>query len=220
MTRRISILKGTEFVLLIAGLILLGYAAFTYVSGRMAARSATEKFHASVQPPPQPGARVPLKSVTEVDYTLWSVKRAEEYKASLAEHFDDPVAVLKVPKIHLEVPVFEGTDDRVLNRGAGRIEGSARVDDPGNVGIAGHRDGFFRGLKDVQVGDSIELETPDAMRTYITDSITVVNPDDVSVLQGGSQPAITLVTCFPFYVLGSAPQRYIVHASLHGETKR
>jgi sortase A len=219
MIRRIFNLKRAETALLLAGLVMLFCAGFTYVNGLISARAATQRFHAAMMAP-QPVGQGRLKSITQVDYSLWSTKRTEQYKASLAQQFNDPVALLRVPKIRLEVPVFEGTDDRVLNRGVGLIEGTARVDQSGNVGIAGHRDGFFRGLKDVQLGDPIELETAEGVRTYVTDSITIVDPHDVSVLRGGAESALTLVTCYPFYVLGSAPQRYIVHASLHGEIKR
>jgi len=210
-------LKRLELVLLVVGLALTGFAAFMYISGRVYSRGAVERFHASL-PSQDAAARNGLKSVTEVDFSLWAPKRIEQYKASLAEHFDEPLAVLKVEKIHLEVPVFEGTSDLVLNRGVGRIDGTARVGEVGNIGIAGHRDGFFRGLKDVAVGDTMELETPAGTQTYIIDSMKLVNPDDVSVLKNESVPSLTLVTCFPFYFVGSAPQRFIIHASLKGGT--
>jgi sortase A len=87
------------------------------------------------------------------------------------------------------------------------------------MGIAGHRDGFFRGLKDVVLGDALELETTSGTQTYIIDSIKLVTPDDVSVLRNEPTSALTLVTCYPFYFVGSAPQRYIVHASARGEPK-
>ena len=115
--------------------------------------------------------------------------------------------------------LFEGTDDPVLNRGVGRIVGTAQVGQTGNMGIAGHRDGFFRGLKDVVLGDVLELDTTSGKQTYIIDSIKLVTPDDVSVLRNEPTSALTLVTCYPFYFVGSAPQRYIVHASLRGESK-
>jgi LPXTG-site transpeptidase (sortase) family protein len=89
---------------------------------------------------------------------------------------------LNIPKIHLEVPVFEGTDDLTLDRGVGRIVGTAHPGQPGNIGIAGHRDGFFRGLKDIAPGEEIELRVHDAVATYVVDQITVVTPQDVSVL--------------------------------------
>ena len=82
----------------------------------------------------------------------------------------------------------------------------------GNLGIAGHRDGFFRGLKDIAPGDTLELETTAGREFYVVDDIRIVGPEEVSVLAGTPNQTITLVTCYPFYFVGSAPQRYIVRA--------
>lgn len=84
------------------------------------------------------------------------------------------------------------------------------------MAIAGHRDGFFRGLKDVAVGDKIELVTLLGTETFIIDRITIVEPTDVWVLRPRSRSSLTLITCYPFYFIGSAPQRYIVQASIAG----
>ncbi len=154
-----------------------------------------------------------------MDTSLWSDKRIRAYNESLSHAFGAPLAVLSIPKIHLEVPVFEGTDDVTLDRGAGRITGTAHPGQPGNLGIAGHRDGFFRGLKDVTQGDEIKLALPEGEATYVIDEITVVTPQDVSVLQPRPNSSITLVTCFPFYFVGSAPERYIVSASLRADAQ-
>jgi sortase A len=160
---------------------------------------------------------VSAKQITPgVDFTLWSEKRIAAFKESLTRHFNPPKAVLRISKIHLEVPVFEGTDDLTLNRGVGRIIGTAHLDTNtnGNIGIAGHRDGFFRGLKDVQNGDTVDLVLPDETLSFAIDKIQIVDPSNVSVLESRSVSSLTLVTCYPFYFNGSAPQRYIVHASL------
>jgi sortase A len=149
-----------------------------------------------------------------VDFSLWDERRIQAYNESLRKDFGVTLAVLKIPKIRLEAPVLDGTDDLTLNRGLGRISGTARPGMRGNIGIAGHRDGFFRGLKDVGVGDTIELKTPNGTATYVIDQIKIVAPDDVSVLRPRSVPSVTLVTCYPFYFIGSAPRRYIVAASL------
>ena len=109
------------------------------------------------------------------------------------------------------MPVFDGTDEWVLNRGVGRIIGSTRVGESGNIGIAGHRDGFFRVLKDIAVGDLMTLSSSSATTTYAVDQIEIVTPDDVSVLAPRAGPSVTLVTCYPFYHPGDAPQRFIVH---------
>jgi sortase A len=148
------------------------------------------------------------------DYALWSPKRIIAYKATLARQFAPAVAVLRVPKLGVEVPVFDGTDDLILDRGAGRIDGTAQPGEPGNIGIAGHRDGFFRPLKDIAVGDQVILESQSGVADYAVERITIVDPTDVSVLAPTPSPYLTLVTCYPFYFVGDAPQRYIVRCSL------
>jgi len=219
MSIRIFNLKRLELALLLVGLALVGFSSITYLRGRVYSRLAIERFHADPTSKPAKNLGGKTKAIP-VDYSLWSPKRIQGYKTSLAEHFDEPLALLRVEKIHLEVPVFDGTDERVLNRGVGRIAGTARVGEEGNIGIAGHRDGFFRGLKDIEVGDTIQLEASTGTRAYRIDSIKLVSPENTSVLRNDSTPTLTLVTCFPFYYVGSAPQRYIVHASLKGETKK
>jgi len=89
--------------------------------------------------------------------------------------------VLQIPKIHLIVPLLDGTDDLTLNHAVGRIAGTARPGKEANIGIAGHRDGFFRGLKDVKLGDSIELRTVKGTDKYVVDQIRIVKPDNMSV---------------------------------------
>ncbi len=158
-------------------------------------------------------AKVQLDN-SRIDFTVWSEKRIQAYREALAMKLEEPLAILSIPKIGVEVPVFEGTDDITLNRGAGRIAGTARPGEQGNMGIAAHRDGFFRKLKDLQLGDRIELSTTKGTLLYAVVDIVIVEPADVSVLRPRTQPSLTLVTCYPFYFVGDAPQRYIVHASL------
>ena len=146
-----------------------------------------------------------------VDMSKWSPERIARYRDSLqADAIPD--AVLRIPSLNLVVPVFEGTSEENLNRGAGRIPGTAHIGETGNIGIAAHRDGFFRVLKDVRVGHLVQLERLDGTDTYRIVSTTIVDPTDVSVLDATSTQAITLVTCYPFYFVGSAPQRFIVRA--------
>ncbi len=210
---RIANLKWFERALLIVGLILVGISVTTYVSGRIYSQWEVARFHAGiVYPAGQESSWLVNKK--PVDFSLWSRQRIEAYEATYNERIDKPLALLKMDKLRLEVPVYEGTDDLVLNRGLGRIVGTAHLGESGNVGIAGHRDGFFRGLKDVSVGDTLEIETVTGTQTYIIDWIRVVGREDVSVLKNESGSALTLVTCYPFYFVGSAPKRYIVHASL------
>jgi sortase A len=142
---------------------------------------------------------------------------AQPHRAAVHQS-GEQVGVLRIARTHLEVPVLEGTSALTLNRGAGRIEGTSQPGEGGNIGIAGHRDSFFRGLKDVHVGDTIELGTPAEASTYVVDQIQIVNPDRVDVLRPTAQPSLTLVTCYPFHYFGRAPQRYVVTAVLAGST--
>jgi sortase A len=149
-----------------------------------------------------------------VDFTVWSGERVSAYTKALAAKLVTPLAVLSIRRLGLEVPVFDGTDRLTLNRGAGHIAGTARPGEQGNIGISAHRDGFFRGLKDLQLGDQIELAVSAQKFIYTIDNIAIVKPSDTSVLQDRSRPTLTLVTCYPFYFVGNAPGRYIVQASL------
>lgn len=143
---------------------------------------------------------------------LWAEKRIAEYRESLNVEAEPPLAVMTIDKLGIQVPVYNGADDFNLNRGVARIRGTATIDEIGNLGIAGHRDGFFRGLKDIDVGDRIVLQTIRGTVNYAVSSITIVDPSDVSVLADTEERTITLVTCYPFYYVGHAPKRYIVKA--------
>ncbi len=147
------------------------------------------------------------------DFRLWSEKRIKAYEASLAANVSLPLGVLEISALQLQVPVLEGTDDLTLDRAVGHISGTASPGEPGNVGIAGHRDGFFRALKDIHVGNTIDLHSQRGSAHYLVDEIQIVSPDDVSVLEPRAKSSLTLVTCYPFYFVGSAPLRYIVHAT-------
>jgi sortase A len=147
------------------------------------------------------------------EFELWSEKRIREHQASLLQEAEPPLGVLRIARLDIEVPVYNGTDEFVLNRGVGRIIGTARMDGSGNLGIAGHRDGFFRGLKDVQTGDVLVLQTIHGAMRYRVDSTVIVDPSDVSVLAPTAERTLTLVTCYPFYFVGQAPKRFIVQAT-------
>ncbi len=207
-------LRKLENLLLIFGLLMLGIYVAARIHQSVLSHVELSRFKApQFALPDRNEARLPI--VAQPDFSLWSQKRIKDYEGSFAAPFVPAIAVLRIPKIKLEVPVLEGTDDLTLNRGVGRIIGTSNLGDGGNVGIAGHRDGFFRGLKDVETGDKIEMVTPAQIETYVVDRIVIVEPSDVSVL-GARSRSLTLVTCYPFYFVGSAPQRYIVQATVLG----
>ena len=152
--------------------------------------------------------------LVEPDNSLWSPERIDAWRKTLSEPAPAPLAVLRIPDIRLEVAILPGTDDRTLDRAVGHIEQTALPGTDGNAGVAGHRDGFFRGLKDLDPGDVIELDTLHGKETYQVQRTWVVDPDDVSVLVPTSGRSLTLVTCYPFYYIGAAPRRFIVRAVL------
>ena len=126
----------------------------------------------------------------------------------------DGLAKLDIVKAGLSAMVMDGTDDATLRVAVGHIPGTPLPGQGGNVGLAGHRDSFFRGLRKLRAGDEITLTTREGILHYTVETIRVVSPDDVSVLRNTPYPALTLVTCYPFYYVGPAPRRWIVKARL------
>jgi sortase A len=124
------------------------------------------------------------------------------------------VGRLSIPRLHIRSVVREGANDGVLSASLGHIPGTALPGESGNVGVAGHRDTLFRGLKNISRDDRIQLQTVDKRYDYQVESTRVVQPQDVEVLNPGKDSELTLVTCYPFYYIGSAPERFIVKARL------
>ena len=123
---------------------------------------------------------------------------------------------MEVPRLGLKVIVVQGDSPRILRRAVGHIRETALPGESGNVALTGHRDTFFRPLRNIQSGDAITFKTLDAEFRYRVESTAVVPPSDISVLQASSERTLTLITCFPFYYVGAAPNRFIVRASQVG----
>lgn len=212
---RIAIAWALEIAFLVLGMLSGGIYPASRIDSYLASHSALERFEAS-----EPSVPVETRNdeagvpVFEPDFLGWSDGRVKAYMRPAAQQSSLPLAVLEIPKIHLKVPVFDGTDGLTLNHAVGHIAGTARPGEQGNIGIAGHRDGFFRALKEIAPGDRINLKTRGATDRYIVDHIQIVSPRDVGVLKPQERPAITLVTCYPFQFLGSAPKRFVVTAYL------
>ena len=177
------------------------------------------------QTPSQPEASIPvwiqdpytgdnvLAHVPEPDTSLWNAKRITDYEDSLKVIAKPPLGIFKIEKLNINVPIYNGTSEYYLNRGVGRIKGMAKMDEVGNLGISGHRDGFFRVLKDIQLGDDIEIQTTQGVESYAVSSITIIPKSDISILAPTTDKTLTIVTCYPFYFVGHAPKRYIVKAT-------
>jgi sortase A len=127
------------------------------------------------------------------------------------------IGKLIAPGLGLSATVLEGSGDATLAKGAGHIEDTPLPGEPGNVGIAGHRDTIFRALRHVKTGDEFDVRTADGLFRYRVKQTLIVKPDDVYVLDPTPSPTLTLVTCWPFEFIGHAPKRFIVQAEAIGE---
>lgn len=186
-----------------AGTVLALLAAVVAFDGLAHSRAAVADFDQ---------ARQQLAEST--DQSLWSDVRKEEYRRSLNKDAGTTLAVLRIPSVGIEVPVYDSVDKTALNRGTGHIESTSRPDENGNIAIAGHRDGFFRGLKNIEIGDRIDLDSLGGTRQFTVASVEIVDPLDVSVLDASDATVLTLITCYPFYFAGPAPDRFVVRAEL------
>ncbi len=226
MYRRQGRLAAIERLLLLIGFLLLALYTAARIHSMITSRAALKSLQdgqrarmlgVAASANPTLPADSSLSSFA-ADKSLWSKERIRAYRRNAVRPAGTPLAVLRIPKLQLEVPVLEGTDRLTLNSGVGRIAGTAFPGEPGNIGITGHRDGFFRGLKDIGTGDTIQLDTGQRTDTYTVDKIEITLPDDISVLRSHARAELTLVTCYPFYFVGPAPKRYVVRASLTRQT--
>jgi sortase A len=122
------------------------------------------------------------------------------------------VGLLEIPRLGLSTPVVEGDDSDALRGAAGHLPDTPRPWEPGNSAIAAHRDGIFRPLRNIRAGDELRMRTPRGAFRYQVTSTHIVAPTDLSVLQARDAQMLTLITCYPFNYVGSAPKRFIVHA--------
>jgi LPXTG-site transpeptidase (sortase) family protein len=185
----------------LAGILLMGFFVSQLALGEVQRRQDIAAFEQSFQ------AGTP-------DTSLWAPGRIADYEASMRGALPQVLGLLELPSVGLKVPVYPSDSEINMDRGAGIIDGMSYPHEAGNIGIAGHRDGYFRVLKDVQVGDKIRLQTIEGPKQFTIDSRQVVEVDDRSVLQDTEDQTVTLITCYPFYFVGHAPQRFVVTASL------
>jgi len=126
---------------------------------------------------------------------------------------------MEVPRLGLSAPISEGTEKRTLLRSVGHIEGTPLPGPDGNAGLAGHRDIHFRKLEEIGAGDLVRVTTRQGKFEYLVDTTMVVKPDRVDLLDESASPALTLVTCYPFRYMGTAPKRFVVRATMKDATE-
>ena len=203
------IVRAGEVLSYVAGILFLGFFVVQIAQGEIQRRSDIAQF----APPPE-AILVPLPEVGAPNTALWAPGRVSDYQTSLNSELPPVLGVLAIPSIGLEVPVYPSDSELLMDRGSGVIDGMSYPHEPGNIGIAGHRDGYFRVLKDVQPGDTLMLETLEGPKNFVINATQIVEIDDMALLQDTTEQTVTLVTCYPFYFVGHAPQRFIVTASL------
>jgi len=205
-------MRTVENFLALVGVVLLGIFATHVVSEETKRSNDVETFKAALQVS-EVVAELPADRINATpEQTLWSAGRKAAFAESLSQATSDVLGILEIPRLSLEVPVYDGASDLHMDRGAARIDGTAMPGEPGNLGVAGHRDGYFRVLKDIELGDEITITTVDGPESYVVLELRIVDPTAVEVLNPTVQQSVTLVTCYPFYFVGHAPERFIVRA--------
>jgi sortase A len=193
--------RKLQRVFFIFGMLALGYAAIVLANAAIFQRHAQSKFEKNGI-----GASTSHPQVTD--------QRPVATSGTMIQPVADgiPFARLKISRLNLDEMVVEGDSTEDLRHAIGHIPTTALPGNQGNVGIAGHRDTFFRPLRNIRKGDLIALSTSQGDHKYEVQSTEIVLPEDSWVLRPTPSPSLTLVTCYPFYYLGSAPKRFIVHA--------
>jgi sortase A len=216
LSRRRTTLRWIERALLLIGILCLGTYAYALLESRVYEYWENRKLEDLAA---QQSAGQPVVPVQETRALAQFHQEDGEAGGAGRPRLDIPapeagelIGRIEIPNVGVSAIVQEGVASRTLRRGAGRIPGTSLPWEPGNIGIAAHRDRFFRGLKDIQKDDLITLTTVHGTYRYKVESTEVVTPRDTHVLQDTGDDVLTLVTCYPFYYVGSAPKRFIVRA--------
>ncbi len=212
-------LRWTEIFLLAIGFICLGWVGLQY------AQSYLHQSYDNYALNQELRGRIPSVGGYIDDMTTGITKQQGETESPAMEGSQEPaprteapipvrglIGKIEIPRLKLSAVVREGVDNRTLSRAVGHVPQTALPGRPGNVGIAAHRDTFFRPVRGIRKGDLIRMVTPDGTYEYQVENTRVVLPTNVEVLKATPEPSITLVTCYPFNYIGSAPKRFIVRA--------
>ena len=225
LSRKGTLLLWVERLLLAVGLLCLGLVAFAVIDARWFAYQQGRRLDRALQARASAAGResrmagrdqaarqgAPASDTDRLDTFRLGGKAAPPPAAEGAV-----LGRIEIPRVGVSALVLEGVTGSTLRRGVGHISGTPLPRLPGNIGLAGHRDTVFRGLKDIRKGDPVTLDTLDGTYRYVVDWAQVVDPDDIGVLAVSNRAELTLVTCYPFYYVGSAPERFVVRAHLLG----
>jgi sortase A len=199
------ILRLARWFFLALGLALLGVVGYASLDAKLFQERENRRLNQAMKP----SAEVSAEASPQVA-PVRSSANAEVRHINFAT--GTAIGRIEISRIGIDVMVVEGIDSKSLRRAVGHIAGTALPGDPGNVAIAGHRDTFFRALRNVRQDDEVTLTTVDGSYRYRVDWVKVVGDEATELLSDSDEPILTLVTCYPFYFVGPAPKRFIVRA--------
>lgn len=222
-----KVLRWGEYLLLTIGFICLGWVGYSYAAtylfqsyetytlgemlkGRQPSMSGYLGAVMSGRGDDTDTQTAQSKPDVDSDADADTAEKPHGAPAKIARPVNGLLGRVEVPRLGISAIVREGVDLRTLKHAVGHVPETAFPGQPGNVAIAAHRDTFFRNLRGVKKGDIIQLVTPSGTFEYQVETTKIVWPTNVEVLRPTPEPAITLVTCYPFNYIGSAPKRFIV----------
>jgi sortase A len=212
-TRTRSVLRWCRYPFLILGLFALGYYGYVFLDAKAYQAYETWRFQQALKRvTPSNGSSETVHSSLPAAVPPGTETSGLESQGTAGRE-GSTVGRIEISSLGLSVMVLEGTNGRTLRRGVGHISGTALPGEQGNIGIAGHRDTFFRPLRNIHKDDEITLTTLKGVDRYRVDSIELVEPNEMSVLDNSGDAILTLVTCYPFYFVGPAPKRFVVRAA-------
>jgi sortase A len=200
--RSSTIVRAAYYFFLTVGIVALGYAGYIV---------ADEHIYQEVEAARFESATKAIAPVAPTSGAAPTTPAASAPKRVVGD--DDLIGELEIPRLGMKIAVVQGDSEKILRRAVGHLPSSAMPGDVGNVALAGHRDTFFRPLRKIGPGDAITLKTYDGEFEYRVESVEVVSPSNVEVLRPTGSRTLTLITCFPFNYVGSAPNRFIVRAT-------
>jgi len=207
-----AFLRWSQRLFFLVGILALGYVGFVLVDAKLYQAYHTWRFQQDLDGlrlSVNRGVSLPLPSSPP---SLAKAERANAESLRMGGREGAPLGRIEIGRIGLAAMIMEGIDSKTLRRAVGHFPGTALPGQQGNVAVAGHRDTFFRALRHIRKDDEITVTTLKGFYRYRVDSTRVVEPEDIAVLDDSDDAVLTLVTCYPFYFVGSAPQRFIVRA--------
>ncbi len=203
------ILGWSRALFFLIGLLSLGYVGFSVLDARRYQTDQYSRFEVALKRlRPSAGTEDRVRS-SQIPNTAAEIGIVDPATVLAG----DPLGRIEIDAIGLATMIQEGVDDTTLRRSVGHIPGTPLPGQRGNVALAGHRDTFFKGLREIRKQDEIVLTTLGGSFRYRVDSLKVVRPEETGVLADDGRDVLTLVTCYPFRFVGSAPERFIVRAS-------